>query len=76
MRDIDVRTKRELDKRNTLIQQNQETYNLWRTNHETRVFCAVREFTDSVGRITVVPLPKGKAGVVHSKTVPERSKQG
>lgn len=67
MRDIDVRTKQEIDKRNALIQQNQDTYNLWRTNHETRVFCAVRELAESVGRIAVVPVQKGEKGTVHRK---------
>jgi len=67
MRDIDVRTKQEIEKRNTLIQQNQETYNLWRTNHETRVFCAVRELAESVRRIALVPVQKGEKGTVHRK---------
>ena len=67
MKDIDVRTKQELDKRNLLIQQNQQTYNLWRVSHETRILCAVREFAEGVGRITVVPMQESKAGVVHRK---------
>lgn len=67
MKDIDVRTKQEIDKRNKLIQENQETYIKWRMNHETRVLCAVREFVGSDGRIPVVPVQESKAGVVHRK---------
>lgn len=67
MRDQDIRTKQEIDKRNRLIQENQERFNLWRVNNETRVLCASREFAEGVGRIAVVSVQESKAGVVHRK---------
>lgn len=67
MRDEEQITKQEADRRNRLIQQNQQTYNLWRVSHETRILCAVREFAEGVGRIAVVPMQESKTGVVHRK---------
>lgn len=53
-------------KRSKLIQENQETYTIWRNKHASRVLCTVREFAESDGRFTVVSVPKGKARTVRS----------
>lgn len=53
-------------KRSKLIQENQETYTVWRVQNASRVLCTVRELAESDGRFTVVSVPKGKARTVRS----------
>ena len=55
-------------KREKLIQENQQFYNLWRVRYAEGILRAVREFAESDGCVPVVSVSKSKARVVRSKT--------
>lgn len=56
----DVPNKQDLERKQKLIDANQETYNVWRTTYEKGILCTVRAFVKGDGRIAVVSVPQSK----------------
>jgi hypothetical protein len=64
----DVPNKQELERKQKLINQNQQTYDVWRLNYEKGILCAARAFANGDGHIAVVPVSQGKKESLHNKT--------
>jgi hypothetical protein len=64
----DVPNRQELERRQKLIQGNQNTYDVWRTTYEKGILCTARALASGDGHCTVVSVPKSKKESLHHKT--------